>query len=274
MKNLFVLISALAVTSNVNAQWGLDADTWETLTPFSDSQMTIDGGGATFLNRGILVSAVSFPIAYQVSGSFEFTGDTYNQFEINLRTDGSLVQPADNFPLGTYVAFGGGDNGINSPNPNVKVEDDLAGTVAEANFDFSMNTFYNFSILDTGQSITLYLNDSITPLFTLDTTNREGGTMNLIDMEDNRGAAGGDEYEGENVGVVLDDFSITSVPEPGAATFLVLFSLILCMPICPRSTLAKQLRKTNRRAGFPQKSRLASDGQAARSSELGDRIGG
>jgi hypothetical protein len=222
--NFLILASALAISSNANAQWGLDANTWDALTPFSDSQMTISGGSATFLNRGILVSIVNFPTAYQIKGSFEFTGDAYNQFIINLRTDGSLLQPASNFPLGTYVAFGGGDNGIDSPNPNVKVEDDIARTVAEESFAFSMNTFYNFSIVDSGESITLYLNDLATPLFTLDTINRQGGTMNLIDMEDNRGTAGGDEYEGENVGVVLDNFSITPVPEAGSATFLALSS--------------------------------------------------
>lgn len=198
------------------AQWGLDTSTWNALTPFSDSAMTINNGSATFLNRGILVSTVNFPIAYQITGSFEFTGDTDNQFIINLRTDGSLVQPADNFPLGTYVAFGGGDNGINSPNPNIKVEDDIAGTVSETSFNFSMNTFYSFSIIDTGQNISLYFNNPATPLLALETSNRQGGASNLIDMEDNRGAAGGDTFEGENVGVVLNNFSVTPVPEPSA----------------------------------------------------------
>jgi len=213
------------LTLVAKAQWGLDTNTWEALTPFSDSQMTINDGTATFLNRGILISQISFPQEYQITGSFEFTGDTDNQFIINLRTDGSLVPPADNFPLGTYVAFGGGDNGINSSNPNIKVEDDIAGTVAQTSFNFSMDTFYNFSIIDTGQNITLYFNNQSTPYLTLNTTDTEGGTANLIDMEDNRGTAGGDPYEGENVGVVLDNFSTTPVPEPKTISFLVLSAL-------------------------------------------------
>src|ERR1700722_11267409 len=118
---ILIYILYLTTVWSVRADWGLDTNTWNTLTPFSDSQMTIDNEGATFLNRGILVSIVNFPVAYQITGSFEFTGDTYNQFQINLRTDGSLVPSADNFPLGTYVAFGGSDNGINSPSPHIQL---------------------------------------------------------------------------------------------------------------------------------------------------------
>jgi hypothetical protein len=220
----FMAVSAISALT-AKADWGLDTSTWNTLAPFSDSQMTISDGSATFLNRGILVSQISFPTSIQITGSFEFTGNTDDQFQINLRTDGTLQQPADNFALGTYVSFGGGDIALNTPN-NVKVEDDIYSTVSQTEFTFAADTFYNFQIIDNGNSITLYLSDLTTPLLTLNTTDRQGGAVNEIDMENSRGTAGGGPA-GENLGVVLDNFSITPIPEPSIICFLGLSTLLL-----------------------------------------------
>lgn len=222
-----VLSFVTALSTGVgNCQtWGLDTDTWNTLAPFSDSQMTITSGSASFLNRGILVSRISFPTSYQLSGSFEFVGNTDDQFLINLRTDGTLQQPADNPALGTYVSFGGGDIALNTPN-NVKVEDDLAGNVAGTMFTFVPDTFYNFRIVDNGDDITLYLVDLTTPFLSLNTSSRQGGTINEIDMENSRGTAGGGPA-GENLGVVLNNFSITAIPEPSTFCLFGLSALLL-----------------------------------------------
>ncbi len=205
-KNIFRLMICLMLTCTVKADWLLDTNTWDALTPFCDSQMTLTNGSAFFLNRGILVSQSNFPTSIEIRGSFEFVGNTDDQFEVNLRTDGTLVNPAKNFPLGAYVHFGGGDIALNAPN-NVGIHDDIAGTSAPTNFTFAPNTFYNFRIIDDGTSITLYLDNLTTPFVTLSTTNRQGSATNRIDMENSRGSCGGSQVT-DGAGIVLKSFTV------------------------------------------------------------------
>ena len=202
-KNLILLAVCAMLTLTAKADWGLDTNTWQTLTPFCDSQMTISNGSASFLNRGILISKTNFPTSLEIRGSFEFVGNSYDQFQINLRTDGTMFNPAKNFATGTYISFGGGDAPLNSPN-NVKIQDDSGSPVAQTNFTFVLNTFYNFRITDDGNIITLYLNNLTKPFLTLSTTD---GAGSLIDMENNRGNCGGDPIS-NGAGIVLNNFSV------------------------------------------------------------------
>ena len=171
--------------------------------------MTTTNGSAYFLNRGILISSVNFPTAYKITGSFEFTGNPNDQFQINLRTDGTLQNPAKNFALGTYIHFGGGDEGLNGNNFNIGIEDDIAGTVAFSYFAFNTNTFYNFSIIDTGTNIALYFTNSVAPFLQLSTTNRQGGG-NKIDIENSRGTCGGDPI-GSGSAIILNSLTVQQV---------------------------------------------------------------
>lgn len=218
MKTPTVLFLCLVTTLTANAQWELDTNTWEALTPFSDSQMTISDGTATFINRGILISQVSFPTEYQISGNFEFTGTTSDMFQIVLRTDGTLLSPAENWANGVYIGFGGDEAGLNSAN-NVKIQ----GTEVSSygSFTFTPNTCYNFKITDNGNTIDLYLNNLTTPMLVLSDSESYG---NEIAMEDSRGTAGGG-IEGEGLGVVLDNFSITPVPEPAVVSLFALSAI-------------------------------------------------
>jgi hypothetical protein len=216
MKAKIVLFLCLTVTLTAKAQWGLDANTWNALTPFSDSQMTISDGTASFLNRGILTSTVNFPTSIEISGSFEFTGITSDMFQIDLRTDGTLLSPAENWANGVYIGFGGDEAGLNSAN-NVKIQGSVVSSYGS--FTFAPDAFYNFEITDNGNTINLYLNNLTTPMLVLSDSESYG---NEIAMQDSRGTAGGG-IEGEGLGVVLDNFSVTPVPEPSTVSLFMLF---------------------------------------------------
>ena len=205
-KHVFALAICTISTCTAKADWPLDTNTWDALTPFCDSQMTVTNGSAFFKDHGILLSRPSFPRATEITGSFAFVGNSYDQFRINLRCDGHLQDPAKNFALGTYIYFGGSDAPLNTPN-NIGVEDDIGGVYSKTSFTLATNTFYNFRITDTGKVITLYFNDQPTPFLSLSTTNREGGVTNKIGLDNNRGNCGGDPIS-DGAAILLKSFIV------------------------------------------------------------------
>ena len=80
------------LVDNFNGQ-AIDTTKWQALAPLSDSQINESGGNANFTQRGILISNDLFPEAIQIDGRFAFTGGSYDQFQIALRTDGNILFP-------------------------------------------------------------------------------------------------------------------------------------------------------------------------------------
>jgi hypothetical protein len=188
-----------------------DTSKWQVFAPLPDSSMTISSGNAVFFQRGILITQQNLPTSYIVTGRFAFTGGPYDQFHINLRTDGALMQDWWNFPNDVYVGFNRryGDPGVEGQN-NVRLQ---AYGETLGSFTFINDIFYDFKIIDTGDSITLFLDDLTVPFLFANTT---AGSGNKIGIQ-NRGYVPW--FPTSDNQVKLDYITI-SVPEPYSLSLL------------------------------------------------------
>ena len=182
---------------------------WRAYAPLGDSQMTEAGGNAVFTQRGILVTQADMPDAIEITGRFAFGAGTYDQFQINLRSDGIIDTPYYNFHNNIYVGFNrrGGDDGNQTGQHNVAIAAGLSTAGVLRDFTFATDVFYDFRIVDTGTKISLYLSDLTNPFLSVDTTERTG---NLIGLE-NRGYVPWFPTTGNEVR--LDYIRVRGVPE-------------------------------------------------------------
>jgi len=199
----------------------IDTSKWQVLAPLSDSSMTISNGNAVFFQRGILISQQNLPSSYIVQGRFAFTGGSYDQFQINLRTDGALMQDWWNFPNDVYVGFSrrGGDDGDKIGQNNIYLQA-YGSTVG--NFTFLNDIYYDFKIVDTGNTITLFLNDLETPFLATNTT---AGSGNKIGIENRGFVPWWPTYDNQ---VKLDYITI-SIPEPSSLSLLALGGVVVAL---------------------------------------------
>ncbi len=183
-------------------------------TPTGNSSVTEGGGDATFINGAGLLTANGFPNA-SISGNFEFTGDNDDRFSIYLRSDGTTFDPYwQDLLSGIQVQFSPSSNpsGIGSL-WIANASTDPYAVLAQANPTINMDTYYNFSITDSGSQISVYFNNSTAPILTVDTTLNDGDTIGIFNRE--QLDVGGPQHE-----VEIDYVSITSVPEPKALPLL------------------------------------------------------
>lgn len=195
---------------------------WTPSAPLSDSQMSVSGGTANFFQRGILVTNNPLPNAIDITGRFAFTGGSYDQFQINLRSDGVLLSPHYNFQNNIYVGFNrrGGDDGNKTGLNNLTLAAGINTPGVLGNFTFQDNVFYDFRILDTGTNISVFIGDLNSPLLSVNTTERTGNFLGI----ENRGYVPW--FPTYDNAVKLDFIQINSVPDGGSAMGFLVLALI------------------------------------------------
>ena len=193
----------------------INSSLWQASTPFSNSSMTESGGNAVFKNRGILVSQANIPGPLDIRGSFEFTGDLSDNFVVVTRTDGTVNGSNGGLNNGIYVVFS--INGFGNPG-NILIQDGQLSRLGYGAFTFTKNIFYNFRVVDNGQSITGYVNDLANPLFSIATSQSYGQHIGFFNRER---TASTDDI------VNLDFLSVTAVPEPGVLALFAVGCLTL-----------------------------------------------
>ncbi|MEI6702438.1 MAG: PEP-CTERM sorting domain-containing protein [Deltaproteobacteria bacterium] len=195
----------------------IDPSTWLMFAPFSDSSMTESGGNAVFTNRGRLLTINSFPTNIDITGRFEFTGNTHDQFYIVTRTDGTATNPWGGIDNGIGFAFAiQNDSNNTSNNIGIARMDWPSGgaVLTTGTFSLSLNTFYDFRITDDGTNVALYISDLSNPFLTASDSTVFGDKIAMFNRE---GAGGGSLISAGSV-TQLDYVQI--VPEPSSLLLL------------------------------------------------------
>lgn len=186
----FLGLTILAINSNSQIfddfnDGTIDSSKWQALAPLPDSQMTETGGNAVFFQRGILITQQDVPTAYEITGRFAFLGGTYDQFQINLRSDATLLSPHFNFTNNIYVCFNRrasdsvGGEGVS----NLNLAAGYSTQPAFGSFLFVTGQFYDFKITDDGYTIAVFLENMLNRVVSVNTTERTGNKIGI----ENRG---------------------------------------------------------------------------------------
>jgi hypothetical protein len=221
LPSLLLLLACYPATAQILADnfngTSINSALWSTYnTPTGNSSVTEGGGNVTFVNGAGLLTASGYNNA-TISGSFEFTGDTDDQFGIYLRSDGTTFDPHWNdLRSGVLVQFAASSNPSGIASLWIADASTSPYTILEqATPTINMNTFYNFTITDSGGEISVYFNNSTTPTLTAQTTLSAGNTIGIFDRQ--QLDVGGPQHQ-----TTLDYISIASVPEPSVAALFTL----------------------------------------------------
>src|ERR1043166_2077185 len=172
----------------------IDNSLWQPSAPLPQSSMTESGGSTVFKNRGRLLSVGSLPASVEVTGSFQFTGNIHDQFQVVLRTNGATTNPSAEFDNGIHFKFAIESDSGNTTNqvyisdlsyPNSEV------ILAIGTFPMSLNTSYNFRITDDGTNIALYINDFVNPFLTATDSTFYGSHLGVYNREGEGGISAG-----------------------------------------------------------------------------------
>ena len=130
----------------------LDTSKWEVVLPFESSSVSVNNGYVLSQDRGQIITKQSFGFPYTLSGSFSssFSDDLIG---VTLRTSGAnlgreLWGAASGLGVGFWMAgfINMGESGF----------DEIPGS--RHSFAFELNQTYNFSIFDSGDSVTVKIN--------------------------------------------------------------------------------------------------------------------
>jgi hypothetical protein len=142
---------------------GLDSSKWDVLLPFGNSSISVQNGILSSVNSGKILPKTSFTGPITISGTFNLKSRS-SVFQVALRSDGQV--PANN----PYGVLSGIQIGF--------LNDDTTGTGNQSsliwvqewgsNYERSvvknyltpvgLNVFENFSIVDDGYQISVFLN--------------------------------------------------------------------------------------------------------------------
>lgn len=201
----------------------IDTSRWSVFTPFPNSSMTESGGNAVFENRGTLLSVTSLPQSIDITGSFEFTGNSHDQFDVVLRTNSADTNPFGVFDKGIYFEFAIQSDTGDTTN-QIHIVDfsypDYAVDLATGTFLMTDNTFYNFRITDDGTNLALYINDLTNPFLTATDSNSYGSQLGLLNREGNGSISAGSITQ-------LDYIDVRAVPEPSTLSMLLLGTCLM-----------------------------------------------
>lgn len=216
MKNILLLLAALALVAPIRASTVLLSDTfsspaldtslWQTILPNGSSSVYQSGGGVTTMARGILGSVGSFSGSLILSGTFTLL-DGNEHFKIVLRSDlsdtGVFSERA-----GLIIAFANdGDNVSIQELANPWANGRIVAATGNGGYALSTGVPYAFSIVDTGTSVSVNLNGST--VISGATTYSTGGKIGFYSREF------------ANTGTRLDEVTLTSnVPDYASTAFL------------------------------------------------------
>ena len=165
----------------------LDRTRWAVALPFSDSNATAAGAGIVLENRGRLLSHEPYPTLVDFRARIRFTGSTYDNFNVVLRTDGTTQSGSFSRGIAAKVQLRGGDAGSLGVN-NVGFVDMSGIELAAGSIALATNTWFDLRVVDDGYTLGLYLDDMANPVVTTSTITRTG---HLIGIQNREGAGGG-----------------------------------------------------------------------------------
>ena len=190
----------------------LDGSKWTTLSPYSDSVVSVQDGFLRTISRGTVVTQSEFsdqisgPI--MISGSFRLA-NSFSVFEVWLRSDGILIPGNSNgWVGGLMVGFWSGPNYWSSPGLKIGYSD-LTPNIFTDSITFNADQVYNFKITDGGSWISVDV-DGVRRVTSL-TQFSTGGKVALNGRQNLDGQVG-----------QVDVFGIEIVPEPSSLSLLAL----------------------------------------------------
>ena len=198
----------------------IDAAVWQQRAPFYDSSVYAADGYANFVNRGQLVTIDTFDVPFEISGRFSFVGSTYDNLRIVTRTDAISTNPWFEVDRGIQftLSLRNGDWNDQPGNIGIAVGQYPNATTVLGYTTFSLipNVFYDFRIVDSGSSVSLFITDLDNPILTASSTSSFGSQIAIYNRE---GTGGGSSISAGSA-VRLD--YVTVVPEPSTYALLLL----------------------------------------------------
>jgi hypothetical protein len=225
---LLPIVHANTVTLNDSFNGStIDSSVWTAKAPFSDSSTVETGGNLVLSNKGGMLTNIGFSDPVDMLMAFQFTGSTYDSFKIIMRTDGDSTNSNLEVDSGIVVSFRMQSDGGDTTN-NVLLYDEnypvSFSPLATGTFGMTTDQTYLIRLLDTGSSVSLYINDLSTPFLTAATTSSYGDQIAF----DNREGAGHGSGISAGSQVSIDFVSITSnVPDMGATALYLAFGIAL-----------------------------------------------
>jgi len=202
----------------------INASVWKTFYPsFGNSALTAGGGVMTFQNGAFLTTVNQFNNP-TVSGRFSFAGWAYDRLKVIIRSNGSSIDSNWQTPIsGIGIQFTPSSNPDYGSSKTIQFWDFTTATqLASAAVTINMNTFYDFRIVDNGNLISVFLNNSVTPDFTYATNLNYGSYVQIGNREQAAGFGPPPYY------VQLDTISVSaSVPEPSSLSLLLLGGAVI-----------------------------------------------
>jgi hypothetical protein len=196
----------------------LDGSKWTTLSPYSDSVVSVQDGFLRTISRGTVVTQSEFsdqisgPI--MISGSFRLA-NSFSVFEVWLRSDGILIPGTYGWVGGIMVGFWSGPNYWSSPGLKIGYSD-LTPNIFTDSITFNPDQVYNFKITDGGSWISVDV-DGVRRVTSL-TQFSTGGKVALNGRQSLDGQVG-----------QVDVFGIEIIPEPSSLSLLFLGGVVVAL---------------------------------------------
>jgi len=226
MKTKLALCLALVSvwTANTNAQLfddfndgTLNPSLWNTFNPsFGNSSLSESGGNLRFVNGAAIITTAQFANP-TISGRFRISGWEYDRFKVLLRSDGTTIDTHWQSRIGGLgIQFTSGSNPDYGSAQTLQLWNFRTGTLlTTAAPTINMNTWYDFTIADSGSLISVFLNNSATPALSYATTTSYGNYVEFGNREQAAGSWPPPYY--------LDLDYLVIVPEPNALALIVAF---------------------------------------------------
>jgi hypothetical protein len=223
MKAPFLALLALSAASSTGVAQTLfddfndsaiDSTKWTT-SAFGSGSITESGGFLNFSERGRVTSVADFPVGLTLEGRFSISGAVYDQFTLVLRTDGTFNNSFGESANGIFVRFNSSQNPDNFPEISISNIDGSADYTVELQTTLNANSLYDFKIVDTGSSVSVFLGDLVNPALNASTSVRAGNEFSIYNRELSGNLS------------KLDFISATATPEPTSVALLIVGSILL-----------------------------------------------
>ena len=202
----------------------VDSQKWVVSTATPGSSVTVADGYLDLVNRGVITSVRDFSSPIQIEGRFQFLNNATSNFYIWLRSTG-LGQPGIGIkfeiqaepwnPELRQISIGDYTGSPETWTENVLIYN-------HSNKIISLDTWYNFKVIDTGSELSLFFNGATSPTLSLSTSGSAGSKVAFFNREG--GANGSWISDG---GLTRFDSITISVPEPSSLSLLLAGGAVL-----------------------------------------------
>lgn len=208
----------------------LNSAYWQTLAPASDSSVVQSGGTVAINNRGWLISN-AMPAAIDITLKFQFTGSSHDVFNIFTRSittkSNSFLVPDKAISIQFQMQS---DTGQTANNVSIGRWDyfNTNPVGAQGTFPIVLGQSYTVRIVDDGNRVLLYINDTTNPFLTYADTYKPGSQVIMF----NREGAGNGSFISAGSQVKISAFTVNAtsvvtvhdqvqVPVPDTSSHLV-----------------------------------------------------